>query len=52
MNSIFSQDICYVSNYPGKTRELFFFSIANNKDIILIDAPGYGFALGNKNELV
>ncbi len=40
-----------MSNYPGKTRDLYFYKIGNSSNTILIDAPGYGFALGNKNEL-
>lgn len=36
-----------ISNYPGKTRNLFFYNLG---DIFLVDAMGYGFAKGYKKE--
>lgn len=49
-----------VSNYPGKTRHLFFYTLqGSSPKIYLVDAPGYGnsfsmilgFAKGDKKEL-
>ena len=49
MNSIIGKQIAEVSNYPGKTRNLFVFKIS--KCNYFIDSPGYGFAKGDKKEL-
>ena len=40
-----------VSKKPGKTRELYFYKFVNNFGIVLVDCPGYGFALGNNYEI-
>ncbi|KAM3142205.1 hypothetical protein pb186bvf_005614 [Paramecium bursaria] len=49
LNSIIGKQIAEVSNYPGKTRNLFVFKIS--KSNYIIDSPGYGFAKGDKKEL-
>lgn len=42
-----NSNICRVSSMPGRTRLLNFFDV--NKELRLVDAPGYGFAYLDKN---
>lgn len=35
----------------GKTRQLFFYKLIGYENMVLVDAPGYGFAQGNKKEV-
>ncbi|KIE04468.1 putative GTP-binding protein EngB [Candidatus Jidaibacter acanthamoeba] len=49
INAILGQRIARVSNTPGRTRELNFFSV-NNK-LHIVDLPGYGYAKASKSEI-
>ena len=51
INSIFSADAALVSKTPGKTRNLFFYKLSKNPNFVLVDAPGYGYAVGSKKEI-
>jgi ribosome biogenesis GTP-binding protein YsxC/EngB len=51
LNSIFNTDAAHVSKTPGKTRNLFFYKLAKDPDFILVDAPGYGYAVGSRKEI-
>ena len=45
------KNLVKVSNTPGKTRLINFFSICSNpSDFLLVDLPGYGFAQGPVKE--
>ena len=43
------KSLARVSNTPGRTKQLNFFSL--NKKIILVDLPGYGYAKASKKEI-
>lgn len=49
LNAIANSKIAKVSNTPGKTRLLNFFSRGDN--YVLVDMPGYGFAARSGNEM-
>jgi GTP-binding protein len=49
LNSIANSKIAKVSNTPGKTRLLNFFSCGDK--YVLVDMPGYGFAARSGNEI-
>jgi GTP-binding protein len=49
INAVTNSKIARTSKTPGRTRELNYFNIANK--IILVDMPGYGFALATKDEI-
>jgi GTP-binding protein len=51
LNSIFNTDAAHVSKTPGKTRNLFFYKLAKDPNFILVDAPGYGYAVGSRKEI-
>ena len=51
INSIFRTDACKVSNTPGMTRSLFFYKVNSLENLVLIDAPGYGYAKRSKTEI-
>jgi len=51
INSLTAQNAASISNYPGKTRHLFFFKIGVS-GLVLVDAPGYGYAKGDQKELL
>ena len=44
------KNLAYVGKQPGKTRILNFFLI--NKDYVLVDAPGYGYAIASHKTTV
>lgn len=44
------RDLARASNTPGRTRELNFFRIGDNKGY-LVDLPGYGYAEASKKEI-
>ena len=44
------KNLAYVGKQPGKTRILNFFLI--NKDYVLVDAPGYGYAIASQKTTV
>ncbi|MFV0255513.1 MAG: ribosome biogenesis GTP-binding protein YihA/YsxC [Erysipelotrichaceae bacterium] len=51
INSLLNnKKVAYVGKRPGKTRLLNFFAIDDK--VILVDAPGYGFANRNYTELI
>ncbi len=45
------KNLAETSNYPGKTRNLYFYRVADKSGVYLVDPPGYGFAEGNKKEV-
>ena len=50
LNSLFNnKKLAYIGKTPGKTRLLNFFL---SKDIMFVDAPGYGFSSQSKREIV
>ena len=49
INAILGQRIARVSNTPGRTRELNFFSV--NDKLHVVDLPGYGYAKASKSEI-
>jgi ribosome biogenesis GTP-binding protein YsxC/EngB len=51
LNSIFNTDAAHVSKTPGKTRNLFFYKLTKDPNFILVDAPGYGYAVGSRKEI-
>ncbi|KRX05981.1 P-loop containing nucleoside triphosphate hydrolase [Pseudocohnilembus persalinus] len=52
INSLFQAQAAFTSKYPGKTRHLCFFRVSNqDQNLILCDAPGYGFAKRTKSEM-
>lgn len=51
LNEIFNRQLAQISRKPGKTRDLSFYRLDKEQEIVLVDAPGYGFAGGNKKEL-
>ena len=51
INSLLETNIAETSNYPGKTRHLWFYKVAANSGIYLVDAPGYGFSEASKKEV-
>lgn len=51
INSMVSRRaLAYVGSRPGKTRFLNFYNL--DDDIMLVDAPGYGYAARSKDEIV
>ena len=44
------KNLAYVGKQPGKTRILNFFLI--NKDYVLVDAPGYGYAVASQKTTI
>ena len=51
INSMVSRRaLAYVGSRPGKTRFLNFYNL--DDDIMLVDAPGYGYAARSKQEIV
>lgn len=44
------RSLARISSTPGKTRLVNFFSFSSDKDFILVDLPGYGFARVSKDE--
>lgn len=52
INSIFRNDLCRVSNTPGRTREINFFKFNTSQTeetYYLVDLPGYGYAKVSKD---
>ncbi len=43
------KNVARVSNTPGKTRGMFFYSL-NRGQLVVVDLPGYGFAKGARAE--
>jgi GTP-binding protein len=50
INALVGQKIAKVSQTPGKTRLLNFFEL--NEKVYMVDCPGYGFATGNRQEVL
>jgi len=50
INALYKNNLAYTGKTPGKTRMLNFFNI--NDSYTICDAPGYGFAKRNDNELI
>jgi GTP-binding protein len=50
INALVGQKIAKVSQTPGKTRLLNFFDLGEK--IYMVDCPGYGFATGNRKEVL
>jgi len=50
LNTLLNQKIADVSSTPGRTRRLNFFTVDNS--LFLVDIPGYGFASGDRQEVV
>lgn len=42
VNALFREKIARTSKTPGRTQRLFFYNLSN--ELVLVDAPGYGFA--------
>ena len=43
------QDLARVSNTPGRTREINFFTLGKDHGLYLVDMPGYGYAHASKS---
>ena len=50
INALVGQKIAKVSQTPGKTRLLNFFDLDDK--VYMVDCPGYGFATGNRKEVL
>jgi GTP-binding protein len=53
VNKLLGQRLAHVSNTPGKTRSINFFSVTCEPEkvaFLLVDLPGYGFAKRGKSE--
>ncbi len=50
INALVGQKIAKVSQTPGKTRLLNFFDL--NDKVYMVDCPGYGFATGDRQEVL
>jgi len=53
VNKLLGQRLAHVSNTPGKTRSINFFSVTCESEkaaFLLVDLPGYGFAKRGKSE--
>lgn len=53
INALLGRKIAIVSNTPGRTRQLNFFSSDKTKfdSLVLVDMPGYGFAKAGKADI-
>lgn len=51
LNATLNNYVAHTSNTPGKTRELYFYRL-EKLNLYLVDAPGYGYATGDRKELV
>ncbi len=49
LNVLFNQKLARVSQKPGKTRLLQYFSVG--EDFYVVDMPGYGYATGSRDEV-
>ncbi|MDC3108727.1 ribosome biogenesis GTP-binding protein YihA/YsxC [Alphaproteobacteria bacterium] len=48
INAIFMKNLAYISNTPGKTRQINFFN--HGDSMMVVDLPGYGFAKISQKE--
>ena len=54
INRLAGTNVAYTSKTPGKTRTLNFLEVETKnqrENIVMVDAPGYGFAQGDQREL-
>src|SRR6478672_6641508 len=51
INTLWQKSLARVSVTPGRTRELNFFTLGKDGQLLLVDMPGYGYARDTKAEV-